>query len=105
MIAEIPFDSTPNRGFVSQLGDRKFLFETRFNDRSGVWTLDLSDNTTKEVLLQSVPLVLGCDLLEPYNFGIGALLVQDTSNRGKDAGAEDLGERVKVYWLSPDELI
>ena len=103
MILEIPLNSTPNRSLVTQLGDQKFLFETRYNDRSGVWTLDMSNNTTKEVLLQSVPLVLGCNLLEPYNFGIGALVVKDTSNRGREATADDLGDRVKVYWLSADE--
>jgi hypothetical protein len=104
MILELPFSNHPAHTFVTQLGDQKYGFDVKFNDRSGVWTLDLSDDTTKEVLLQSVPLVLGCNLLGPYNFGMGAMLVVDTSNQGKDATADDLGERVKVYWFSEDEL-
>lgn len=104
MILELPFDSTPSRSFVSQLGDRKFRFDTRFNDRSGVWTMDLSDDTTKAVLLQGVPLLIGQNLLEPYNLGIGGLVVIDTSNRGREATVDDLGDRVKVFWVSKDEV-
>lgn len=103
MAVEIPFDSTPSRSFVTQLGRSKYRFETRFNDRSGVWTMDLTDATTSVPMVRSVPLVLGCDLLEPYPFGIGSIIVIDTANQGREAGAADLGDRVRVYWLSPDE--
>jgi hypothetical protein len=105
VILELPFSNDPAQSFLSQLGDKKYGFNVKFNDRSGVWTLDLSDDATKAVLLQSVPLVLGCDLLEPYNFGIGRIMVMDTTNRGKDATAADLGDRVKVYWFSSDEVL
>ena len=55
-------------------------------------------------LTASLPLVIGQDLQEPYNFGIGRIFCFDTSNQGIDAGPDDLGERVKVYWFSPDEV-
>jgi hypothetical protein len=102
---ELPFSSDPAQTFTTQLGDKKFGFDVRFNDRSGVWTFDLSDDTTKAVLLQSVPLVLGADLLEPYNLGIGRMVVIDTERRGRDAGPSDLGDRVKVYLVGADEVI
>lgn len=104
MILELPISSDPAQSFVTQLGDTKFRFEIKFNDRSSVWTMDLIDEVTKEPLLYSIPLVLGLDLLEPYNLGIGHLLVVDESNRGRDAGPGDLGSRVKAYWFSPDEV-
>jgi len=104
MILELPFSADPAQTFVTQLGDTKYRFDARFNDRSGVWTFDLTEDATQATLLQSVPLVLGCDLLAPYNFGIGSLLVMDTTNQGRDATADDLGQRVKVYWLGPDEV-
>jgi hypothetical protein len=105
VILELPFSNDPAQTFVTQLGDKKYGFDVKFNDRSGVWTLDLSDDATKVPLLQSVPLVLGCDLLEAYNLGIGRILVLDTTNRGKDAAPADLGDRVKVYWFSTDEVL
>jgi hypothetical protein len=58
---------------------------------------------SKEQLLTSVPLVLGVDLLWPYNLGIGRLIAADTSGRGRDAAADDLGSRVRVFWYSPEE--
>lgn len=105
MILELPFSNDPAQTFVTQLGDKKYGFDVKFNDRSGVWTLDLSDDATKLPLLQSVPLVLGCDLLEPYNFGIGRVMALDTTGRGKDSTTADLGDRVRVYWFSADEVL
>ncbi len=104
MIIELPLSSDPAQTMVTQLGDVKYQIEVKYNDRSGVWTIDLGLATTGEVIAQSLPLVLGQDLLEPYNFDMGSLLVVDTSGRHKEAGPDDLGDRVKVYWFSPDEV-
>ena len=60
--------------------------------------------TASPACVPALPLVIGQDLLEPYNFGIGRIFCFDTSNQGIDAGPDDLGERVKVYWFSPDEV-
>lgn len=105
MIAELPFSSVPSRRFTTQLGDAEYTFETRFNDRSGVWTFDLYDGASQQLMVASVPMVLGQDLLEPYNFGIGSILCVDANGTGIDAGPDDLGDRVKVYWFSADEEI
>lgn len=105
MILELSFSSDASQSFVSQLGERKIGFSAIYNDRSGIWTMSLEDDTTKEVLVQSIPLVLGQELLEPYNLGIGRMIVIDTSGRGIEATAEDLGDRVKVYWASADEVL
>ena len=104
MILELPFTSDPAYVFTTQLGETKYRFDVKFNDRSGVWTLDLYDATTQTLIVASLPLVLGQDILEPYNFGIGALFCVDTTGQGLDAGADELGSRVKVYWAIPDEV-
>lgn len=103
MIIELPLSSDPAQTMVTQLGDVKYQIEVKYNDRSGVWIIDLALATTGEVVVQSLPLVLGQDLLEPYNFDMGSLVV-DTSSRHLEAGPDDLGGRVKVYWFSPDEV-
>lgn len=105
MIIELPFSSDPAQTFTTQLGDVKYFFEAKYNDRSGVWTVDIADAVSQATLVQSLPLVLGQDLLEPYNFGMGSLLVVDTSGRGVEAGPEDLGDRIKVFWFSADEVL
>lgn len=105
MIVELPFSSDPAQDFSIQLGDTKYRFETKYNERSGIWTLDLYDAATQALFVASVPMVIGQDLLEPYNFGIGSLLCVDTTGQGEDAEPDDLGDRIKVYWFSPDEVI
>ncbi len=104
MILELPFSNDAAQVFTTQLGETKYIFDARYNDRSGVWTVDLYDDSSKALIAASLPLVIGQDLLEPYNFGIGSLLCVDTTSQGLDAGPDDLGDRVKVYWFSPDEV-
>jgi hypothetical protein len=103
MIGELPFISAPQSVTV-QLGSAKYRFKTQFNSRSGVWTFDLYDAADR-MMIASVALVLGQDLLEPYNFGIGRIVCIDTSKQGVEAGPNDLGVRVKVYWVSEDEVL
>ncbi len=103
MIIELPLSPDPSQRFTVQLGRVKYDFYVKFNSRSGVWTFDLAVSSTKAVLLQSIPIILGADLLQPYNLGIGRLIASDTSNRSKDATSDDLGTRVKLIWFSPEE--
>lgn len=103
MILELPLSSDAAQIFTTQLGEAKYSFDVRYNDRSGVWTLDLYD-ASAVLIAASLPMVIGQDLLEPYNLGIGSLLCVDTTGQGLDAGPDDLGDRVKVYWFSPDEV-
>ena len=105
MILELPLSSGPAQIFTTQLGETKYSFDVKYNDRSGVWTLDLYEAATQALLAASLPLVIGQDLLEPYNFGIGSLLCVDTTGQGLDAGPDDLGDRVRVYWFSADEVV
>ena len=103
MIIELPLTPDPSQRFTVQLGRVKYDFYVKFNSRSGVWTFDLSVASSKAVLLQSIPIVLGADLLAPYNLAIGRLIATDTSSRGRDATTEDLGTRVKLVWFSIEE--
>lgn len=105
MILELPLSSDAAQIFTTQLGDAKYTFDVKYNDRSGVWTLDLYDASTQLMMVASLAMVIGQDLLEPYNFGIGSLLCVDSSGQGLDAGPDDLGDRIRVYWFSPDEVV
>lgn len=103
MIVELPLTSDPSQQFTVQLDRVKYEFFVKFNSRSSVWTFDLAVARTKEVLLQSIPILTGVDLLHPYNLGIGRLIAGDTTGKGLDAKEDDLGTRVKLFWYSPSE--
>jgi hypothetical protein len=105
----VPFNSDPSNVFTTQLGDGvKYTFETRYNEgfsgEGGFWTFDLTRAIDSEKLLSGVPILLGQDLIEPYALGIGSLIPVDEANTDVDAGPDDLGVRVNVYWFSADEL-
>jgi hypothetical protein len=103
VIIQIPLTADPAQNFTTQLGAVKYYLEVKYNSRSGVWTLDLYDDATRAVIALGLPIVLGQDLLEPYNFGIGSLVAIDLNATSTDAGADDLGTRVALFWTSPDE--
>lgn len=100
----VPFTSDPSQTFDVVLGETKFTIAARYNDEGGSWTFDLTRDSDGEVLLTSVPLLIGEDMLGAYALGYGGLLAEDLSGTGEDAGPDDLGTRVVVRWLSEDEL-
>ena len=105
----IPFTSDPANIFTVQLGDgNKYDFETRYNegygDVIGFWTFDLTRNLDGVRLVTGVKLLVSQDLIEPYALGMGRIIAFDESNADVEAGADDLGDRVKVYWFAAGEL-
>jgi hypothetical protein len=104
MIIKLPLSSDPAQSFITQLGSTKYQFDVRWNDRAAVWCADIVDAATQQAILQGLPLVLGCELLQPYNLAMGRLLVVDETGTAKDASYDDLGTRVNVYWISADEV-
>ena len=58
MILELPFSNDPAQVFTTQLGEAKYTIEAKYNDRSGVWTLDLYDAATQALVVASLPLVI-----------------------------------------------
>lgn len=102
----VPFTADPSQGFSVVLGEERFTFSARYNDEAEVpsWTFDLTRESDGVELLTNVPLLIGQDMLAPYALGIGGLVATDLDGKVLDAGAEDLGERVVVAWLSEAEL-
>jgi hypothetical protein len=99
----IPFTSDPFQGFTVPLGDARYTFDVRYNE-TGVWTFDLTRESDGAMLLSSVPILLGQDILEPYALGLGGLMAVDLGGETLDAGADDMGVRVVVGWFSTEEL-
>jgi hypothetical protein len=102
---EIPFTGDAAQRFDIELAGRLLTLEAFWNDRSNVYTLNIFDATSGAALVASAPLVLGQEVLDPYNFDLGHMIVIDTDNSATEAGPDDLGGRVKVYWASVDEIV
>jgi hypothetical protein len=100
----VPFTPDYDQRFTSQLGDVRYVFDARWNERGQVWTLDIARESDGVQLIAGVPLLGGQDCLAPYALGIGGLFPIDLSLTDSDPGPDDFGERVIVTWFSNDEL-
>lgn len=103
-ISTLPLTSDVSQQFTCQLGENKLQFDVRFNDRQGVWLMAVTDVVTDTKLVDGVAILLGTELLHPFNLSLGYLVAIDEDGTNKDAGADDLGSRVNVYWVSADEV-
>lgn len=104
MIIQLPLTTDTPQTFTIQLGTVTYQVNAYWNDRSGVWLMDILNPTTQVAIATGLALVLGADLLAPYSLGIGSLLVFDETGTHTEATVDSLGTSTNVYWLSPDEL-
>lgn len=81
-----------------------FQFDLRWNDRSNVWTMDISDPSTQTPIVTGIALVLGGPLIQEYALGIGDFVTWDETGTGTEASLSSLGTTTNVYWISPDEF-
>lgn len=122
MSVVVPFTSTDRAyEFTCQLNGVTYRFDVRWNERGGFWAFDLYLDSTDELLVAGLPILLGGDILAAHRrLGIGGLVAVDMSATqqnaspneettsvlvSEDAGADDLGTRVVVLYLTPDELV
>jgi hypothetical protein len=123
----IPFTSDPWQTFSCTLNGTEYGFAANYNDRSGVWSFDLSLKSTETPLVTGVTILLGSDLLAPFGLGIGRMFAVDMAaspawalaadgvtqvpiTQMTDAdpfGAfnDDLGARVIVVYVAPGESV
>lgn len=116
----VPFTSDSAQTFTCALNGAEYDFYARYSDRSGVWTFDITNTATQASLARGIPILCGCDLLKPYALEIGSMVAVDMASfntpmtidgtsrsvlQSEDAGADDLGVRVKVFFLAPGESL
>ncbi len=103
MIIALPTNQEPAQSFIIRLGIIRVLIDIQWNDRTQLFSLSMSNPDTGFFYFQGAPMVLGVDFLGAFNFGIGAMILVDSSATGREAGIPDLGTRVILYWFSEDE--
>ncbi len=101
-----PTDGYPHQTAQAQLGDAFFTVVWRWNARDGVWYFGLSDVDVSPIV-SGVRVVLNADLLRGVSDSRrppGAIAVVDPASRTAEPGLNDLGTRVKVVYIPPEEL-
>jgi len=105
-VTEIPFlPSTPAR-FTTQIGDREMTIDQRWNEEDQAWYFDLYD-VDETPVLKGAKITLGTFIGRASEHPIfirGAIMAQDTSRDGAEAGYDDLGVRVRVWYMTDAEL-
>ena len=102
---------TPSSGLVAKsrvtLDGVEFVLRVRWNSRMQRWVLDLYD-VAEAPLATNLVLNVGSGLLAAFgrraDFPAGELLAFDTSGAGAEAGIDDLGGRVRLYYVEAAEL-
>lgn len=96
----IPFQNIPQEFSIS-LENRDVTIFQRWNEFSNSWQIDISDTQTGASLISGLPLVTGCDLLEPFpELGfIGSLVVATDGDNYAIPTLDNLGINSNVYYL------
>lgn len=98
--------SRPHYTFSTTLAGTDYVFTARWNARAETWYLDLFD-VDENPIRQSMAVVLGAPLgarsAHP-DFPAGAFVASDLSGEQREAKLDDLGDRVQVYFYTPEEL-
>lgn len=103
--------AVPATGLVGKsrvtLDGAEFVLRVRWNSRAQRWVLDLYDAAEAPLALNLV-LNVGVGLLGAFgrraDFPAGELIAYDTSRTGAEAGVDDLGTRVRLYYVEAAEL-
>lgn len=108
MVVEIPITSAvANYDFKTTLEGLVYSFRMQWNQRFNRWVMSLSDGNDQP-LIQGVPVLSGPIVLEQYvteGLPPGAILFLDTSGENIDPGRDDLGDRVRMFYITSDDEV
>ncbi len=107
MSVEIPVETDlPHFKQITSLDGTEFELEFRLNDREQRFYMDLRDGDGVDILV-GVRLTVDWPplryLVDPRR-PLGEILVRDSEGLGRDPRLGDLGRRVKLFYLTAEEL-
>lgn len=104
MAGIIPLDpGDPEQRFELTLEEIRYECRVRWNSRLELWFIDILEAASRSPVALGRALVLG-ELIAKAELG-GALMMVDWSRTGREAGLADLGTRVELWYLGPDDLL
>lgn len=83
-----------------------YTLEFRWNVRAAAWFMTVLDEQAETVLMAGLKLVLGAfiGLEQTGRQPPGVFLMLDTSGTNVDPGVDDLGDRVRLEYLTAADL-
>lgn len=99
---EIILTSESKQKFNINLNNFTYSIEILYNNRTGIWSLSLSENNEK--LLESLNLIGGVNLLENYNLSLSNLFIVNLSEND-DPDFNNLSINCKLVILNDQELV
>ncbi len=107
MSTQLPFiPSEFNYRVNSVIEGTEFIFDVRWNGRDEAWYMDLLD-VDEDPIRTGIKIVLGSLLGRrsvDARYPDGAFVASDLAQSGVDAGFNDLGVRVVVFFYTQAEL-
>lgn len=100
----IPLTSEPNQSFQATVTvdglNRALQFNIRFSEVAGYWIMKITDPATATILLDSIPMLAGLNILEQYAYlGIGSAYIINASGSSDDYPTENnLGTDFVLGW-------
>jgi len=108
MVVEIPVNSDlTNYQFQTTLEGLVYGFNVSWNDRLGRWVMSIYDGSDQP-LVESVPVMAGPRIMEQYvteGLPRGGIIFLDTSGESIDPGRMDLGDRVRMFYITSDDEV
>lgn len=83
-----------------ELDGTVYTLGLRFNERLGLWMMDIADANEND-LLNGIPLLTNVPLTDDYvaeGLPPGRFICEDTTGQNRDAGVEDLGNTVRLLY-------
>jgi hypothetical protein len=106
LILELPLSSDPSQVLTTVLNGVEYDLAVKWGDIARKWTLDLTRAADQVVLATGLSLVLGVNILGFRGLDdIGMMMLVATSDPDDDPtdADDDLGGRVKLYFMTPEE--
>lgn len=104
MPSTIPIQpNVPSQSFSIVLDSVSYNMLAKWNSRSEFWTLDIFDDN-QNVIISDIALKAGMNLLAPFNFNIGALVVVSASEAAMEMTLSNVGTEVVLLYLTNNEI-
>lgn len=98
---ELPIIDAPSQRFTTTLSGRRCDFLVNYSTWADRWSFDL--DVDGERALSGRRIVLGVDLLAPFNLGIGSLVAAAWGEDTEPGRAELPSGRVRLFHYDPAE--
>lgn len=100
-ILKLPVSSEfPKFRFNTELDEEAFIFSFRLNERMNRWIMNVSD-AVDTPLIMGIPVLLGVPFYEQFknpSLPLGRLFAINPENANIEAGSEDLGKSVFIFY-------